>query len=340
MQRWGPAPSTSTSSGSTASPSTSPTCRSPTPGCSSARSCRRPCSTWRPTWPTRRWRRARRGWSGSTAVSTVEEPPVAWRGPAPGRMTWHPCASSDQDGRAARWPSPSPRPAGRSRASAGATTWRRGGHRCRPAGPRHPRCGRRRGGRRGEPAPGTVVAHLAGSLGLDVLDPHQHRASLHPLSPSPDPTGGASARGGRVVRRGGRRPERLVQQVVADLGGRCDRGGRRARAAYHAAAVASNHLVALIGSGGAGGRRHRGVPGRPISTSCGHGRQRRGDRAPPLRSPVRWPEATRPPSPATSPRSPRRAGRLRGDGRRGPAPLADDPPPSGTPDGGRRCLGA
>src|SRR5207248_6459201 len=31
------------------------------------------------------------------------------------------------------------------------------------------------------PVATTVIAHVAGSLGLDVLRPHQRRASLHPL---------------------------------------------------------------------------------------------------------------------------------------------------------------
>src|SRR5207248_3305480 len=38
-----------------------------------------------------------------------------------------------------------------------------------------------------DPVDSTVVAHLAGSLGLDVLAPHPRRASLHPLVPLADP---------------------------------------------------------------------------------------------------------------------------------------------------------
>src|SRR3712207_5454919 len=37
------------------------------------------------------------------------------------------------------------------------------------------------------PVPTTVVAHLAGSLGLDVLAPHARRASIHPLVSIPTP---------------------------------------------------------------------------------------------------------------------------------------------------------
>ena len=47
-----------------------------------------------------------------------------------------------------------------------------------------------------------VVAHVAGSLGLDVLAPHDRRAALHPLMSLPDAEIGAAllAGGGGVVR--------------------------------------------------------------------------------------------------------------------------------------------
>src|SRR4051795_10489134 len=38
-----------------------------------------------------------------------------------------------------------------------------------------------------EPVDSTVVAHLAGALGLGVLEPHPRRAALHPLVALPDP---------------------------------------------------------------------------------------------------------------------------------------------------------
>ena len=38
----------------------------------------------------------------------------------------------------------------------------------------------------GRPGPTTVVVHLSGSLGLDVLGPHPRRGSLHPLVPLPN----------------------------------------------------------------------------------------------------------------------------------------------------------
>ncbi|MCU1500054.1 MAG: hypothetical protein JWM47_4007 [Acidimicrobiales bacterium] len=96
------------------------------------------------------------------------------------------------------------------------------------------------------PVPGTVVAHLAGSLGLDVLAPHRRTAALHPLVSLPDPTVGAArlASGAWFAVAG----DPLAQRVVADLGGRWFEVADADRAAYHAAAVvASNHLVALLG---------------------------------------------------------------------------------------------
>jgi predicted short-subunit dehydrogenase-like oxidoreductase (DUF2520 family) len=97
-----------------------------------------------------------------------------------------------------------------------------------------------------EPVDGTVVAHLAGSLPLDVLTPHPRRASLHPLVALPDPGFGADRLRGAWFAVAG---DPLVEQVVADLGGRAVRVPDDTRAAYHAAAcMASNSLVALLAS--------------------------------------------------------------------------------------------
>ncbi len=96
-------------------------------------------------------------------------------------------------------------------------------------------------------APGpAVVAHLAGSLGLDVLDPHERRASIHPLVALPDATvGAARLRAGAWFAVAG---DPIAAVVVADLGGRAVAVPDDQRAAYHAAAcIASNHLVALLG---------------------------------------------------------------------------------------------
>ena len=107
-----------------------------------------------------------------------------------------------------------------------------------------------------EPVDSTVVAHLAGSLGLDVLAPHSGRAALHPLAALPDADLGADrlAAGCWFAVAG----DPIARRVVDDLGGRAIEVGDGDRAAYHAAAcIASNHLVALLGqvervAGGAG----------------------------------------------------------------------------------------
>lgn len=93
------------------------------------------------------------------------------------------------------------------------------------------------------PIESCVVAHLAGALGLDVLAPHPRRASIHPLrslaTPTSDLAGGWFAVAG----------DPIAGEVVADLDGRLVEVDDGARTAYHAAAVvASNHLVALLGS--------------------------------------------------------------------------------------------
>ena len=97
-----------------------------------------------------------------------------------------------------------------------------------------------------EPADGAAVAHLAGSLGLDVVSAHPRAAAVHPLVALPDPeTGARRLRSGCWFAVAG---DPLAHQVVADLGGRAFEVADADRAAYHAAAVvASNHLVALLG---------------------------------------------------------------------------------------------
>ena len=97
-----------------------------------------------------------------------------------------------------------------------------------------------------EPSETAVVAHLAGSLGLDAVAEHPRPAALHPLVALPNPAVGARRlRGGGWFAVAG---DPLVRQVVADLGGRSFEVADADRAAYHAAAVvASNHLVALLG---------------------------------------------------------------------------------------------
>lgn len=104
------------------------------------------------------------------------------------------------------------------------------------------------------PVPTTVVAHLAGSLGLDVLASHERRASIHPLVSIP--TGETDVRGAWFAVAG----DELSRQVVAALDGRAVVVDDEHRAAYHAAAcIASNHLVALLGQVDRVGRS-AGVP--------------------------------------------------------------------------------
>jgi predicted short-subunit dehydrogenase-like oxidoreductase (DUF2520 family) len=97
-----------------------------------------------------------------------------------------------------------------------------------------------------EPVPGAVVAHLAGSLGLDVLAPHPRRTAVHPLVPLPADTEVAAERlrGATYAVAG----DFFGRTLVAGLGGTVIEVADRHRVAYHAAAcIASNHLVALLG---------------------------------------------------------------------------------------------
>lgn len=91
----------------------------------------------------------------------------------------------------------------------------------------------------------TLVLHLSGALGLDVLKNHQRRAALHPLVSLPSPELGAERLSGAWFAVAGD-PE--VDSLVAALGGRSFAVAETARPLYHAAAViSSNHLVALLG---------------------------------------------------------------------------------------------
>lgn len=95
-------------------------------------------------------------------------------------------------------------------------------------------------------APGpAVVAHVAGSLGLDVLRPHERVASVHPLVSLPDASLGAERLVGAWFAVAG---DPVASEVVAALGGRAVEVADEDRTTYHAAAaVAANHLVALLG---------------------------------------------------------------------------------------------
>ncbi len=99
--------------------------------------------------------------------------------------------------------------------------------------------------RRLTPDAGAVVAHCSGAAGLDVLAPHERRASVHPLVSVPDEARGAALLVGGWYAVSG---DPLVGELVAALHGRPVEVADADRARYHAAAVvASNHLVALMG---------------------------------------------------------------------------------------------
>ena len=96
---------------------------------------------------------------------------------------------------------------------------------------------------RPDPTGRCVVAHLAGALGLDVLAPHERRASIHPLRSLPTTTSDLAGAWFAVA------GDERAGEVVADLEGRLVAVDDADRVAYHAAAVlASNHLVALLGT--------------------------------------------------------------------------------------------
>jgi predicted short-subunit dehydrogenase-like oxidoreductase (DUF2520 family) len=115
-----------------------------------------------------------------------------------------------------------------------------------------------------EPVDTTVVAHMAGSRGLDVLQPHARRASLHPLVALPNEELGAQRLldGAWFAVVG----DPLVTSVVTALGGHSFVVRDEDRAAYHAAAViASNHLVALL----AQAERVAAIAGVPLEAYLG-----------------------------------------------------------------------
>jgi predicted short-subunit dehydrogenase-like oxidoreductase (DUF2520 family) len=95
------------------------------------------------------------------------------------------------------------------------------------------------------PVAGTVVVHLSGSLGLEVLAPHPRVASVHPLVSLPDAATGARRLRGAWFAVAG---DPSAGVVVDALGGRGFPVAEDRRAVYHAAAcVAANHVVALLG---------------------------------------------------------------------------------------------
>lgn len=102
---------------------------------------------------------------------------------------------------------------------------------------------------------GTVVAHLSGALGLQVLDPVARAGgvplAIHPLQTFPDIEAAIAALDGTsiAVTADEEAGWRVGDALAADLGGRPFRLADEHRAVYHAAAVfASNYLVAVSGA--------------------------------------------------------------------------------------------
>jgi predicted short-subunit dehydrogenase-like oxidoreductase (DUF2520 family) len=91
-----------------------------------------------------------------------------------------------------------------------------------------------------------VVAHVSGSHGLEVLSSQSRRAAVHPLVALPNAeVGAARLRAGATFAVAG---DAIAREVVEALGGHAIDVPDESRAAYHAAAaIASNHLVGLLG---------------------------------------------------------------------------------------------
>lgn len=93
-----------------------------------------------------------------------------------------------------------------------------------------------------DPVHSTVVAHLAGSLGLEVLSPHRRRAAIHPLVSIPVADTDLFGKWFAVA------GDPFADKVIEALGAKSFRVADENRGRYHAAAcIASNHLVALMG---------------------------------------------------------------------------------------------
>ena len=95
------------------------------------------------------------------------------------------------------------------------------------------------------PVSETLVVHCSAALTLAALAPHERRASLHPLVPLPSAELGSERLVGAWFAVAG---DAGVQDVVAALRGKPIEVADAHRAEYHAAAaIASNHVVALLG---------------------------------------------------------------------------------------------
>lgn len=101
-----------------------------------------------------------------------------------------------------------------------------------------------------KPVPTTVVVHLSGSLGPEVLVPHHRRAVVHPIMGLPNPETGSLRLldSGWFALTDGCDP--FGASIVEVLGGRAIvlADDADSRTLHHAACcVAGNHLVTLLG---------------------------------------------------------------------------------------------
>ena len=231
----------------------------------------------------------------------------------------------------------------RGRPGAAATTWPAPPRGVDVRGHRHPRRGRRR---RWPPpiAPvaATVVVHLSGALGLDVLAPHRAAGVAAPARAPALGRGGPGPAAQRHHLRRGRRP-RGRRRWRRSLGGRCVVVDDDHRAAYHAAAcIAANHVVALLGQvervAASAGLGLDAFVGLAAAALHGRGRPRPGRRPHRPGGPGRRghpgpaPRRARPraSSPATTPAWPWPAG-WRAAARRRPPPAHPDDGARGAP---------
>ena len=104
----------------------------------------------------------------------------------------------------------------------------------------------------GSVAPGPWVAHVSGATGLDALDPHTRRFSLHPLQSFTKARGAEQLDGAWAAVAAETDDALAIGFGLAEtLGLRAFELDDDARAAYHAgAAVASNYLVTLRATAG------------------------------------------------------------------------------------------
>lgn len=89
-----------------------------------------------------------------------------------------------------------------------------------------------------------VLVHLSGATSVDALSPHR-RAGMHPLGSLAEPESGAKVLETTFYAVGG---DTVAIEIAEELSGKWFRIDDADRALYHgAAAIASNHLVAMLG---------------------------------------------------------------------------------------------